>query len=239
MRSHVSFPRASSALAAAVVLIGLGSVPVAHAQQLPTPPLPAPPPASAFTTTGGRPPTTWIKLGARSGDSASGSIGSQGDALDDAAMEPLRLGLYTPFVPPPWNDPGCGESPEQSGSLTGMSSLPAQQILGLKVFGPATPHASTYAIRAPRLSLFGMSRLGCGLGSAIGGGATFTLPLRQSTFFVLSGGAIYLPHGAAGKPVGGSQARADIVFAGEGGRSLSVGVGVMQGTPRVSVGGVF
>jgi hypothetical protein len=210
---------ASPAFAFAFVLMLLLASSTAHAQQ---PPL---------TNNGGRPPVEWIKL--TKADSASGTAG-QSDPIGELSLEPLRLSLLGEFVPHPLSEPGCGEHPEAMGSLTGAPAFPMQRVSALRIFGgPSSPFKA-------RLSLFGFTRGGCATSAAGGGGLTFTVPLSKSTFFVLGGGAIYLPHaGPGGTSLSSTQARADVVFAREGNRSFTVGVGVVRGTPRVSVGGVF
>jgi hypothetical protein len=180
-------------------------------------------PAHAFAAdpivSTGLPPVQWVGLG-RAGDS-TGSAGNA-DGTSALALEPLRLDLlrYQPLMP----SAECAAS-AQAESLAGGSALRPMATLGtnLSRFGPAR--------WAPRLTLFGFSRFGCALDAAAGGGATFTMPVRKDTLFVLSGGAIYLPQVREHK----TTVRGDLVFSRANGRSFNIGVG----SHGVSFGGVW
>ena len=196
--------------------------------------------ANAKATGPGLPPVGWVDLSTLGGDSRRG-FGTTGDALDVLAMQPLRLGLTTGYVPQRLGDsllPNCRDAPAYAGAATGMSAFPGQQAIGLRVFGPPPSWSERRALAAPRLTLFGMSRIGCAPESAMGGGATLTVGLTKDTFFVLSGGAIFLPQ-AVDAPKHEIQARADVVMKGDNGRAYSVGVGYHNGGPHVGVGGVW
>ena len=184
--------------------------------------------ADAQPVTTSRPQITWLGL-----DRTGPKLGDTSQTLNPAdptgglAFEPLRLMLLDPFLPTPL-DTTSGCLDQMSESKTGSLSLPTMRSVGMNVSG-----ASSW--RAPRLTLVGFSRAGCTLDGALGGGAAFTVPIRQDILFVLSGGAIFLPTTRTTNRA----VRADVVFQRSGGRSFNVGIGTIEGGPRVSFGGIF
>ncbi|MBX3225934.1 MAG: hypothetical protein KIT84_29840 [Labilithrix sp.] len=158
------------------------------------------------------------------------------DARDAFALEPLRLDLLSSFVPHRLNEPGCSDHVEAAGTATGGPGFPLMTAaaIGIPLFGRRS------SWKTPRLTLFGMSRGGCAIDAAAGGGATITIPITRTTFFAWGGGAIYLPRaGPGGAPIQHRTVRADLVFQQPSGRSYTVGIGVQEGVPRISVGGIF
>lgn len=153
---------------------------------------------------------------------------SKPDARDAMALEPMRLSLLSAYVPHPWNTPGCTNL-----SGTGVPEFGPEGAgaLGVKPFGSKS---------GIRLTLFGFSRGGCGIDGAIGGGATLSVPITNDVFFAWGGGAIYLPQRPGAEADKQTvEMRADIVFKGAGGRAYTVGISAVQGSPRVSFGGIF
>jgi hypothetical protein len=84
----------------------------------------------------------------------------------------------------------------------------------------------TFLRLAPQLVLHGSSMAGCAVDAGMGGGLTYTLPLRKNLWLVSSAGFYALP-----SPGGGSYAlvtkgvRVDVVKQLAWGRTLSVGLG--------------
>ena len=97
--------------------------------------------------------------------------------------------------------------------------------------------------RAPKLTLFGFSRLGCTLDGVAGGGAAFVVPIEQDVALVLSAGVGYgprtLPGPEGARPLNTLRGSvgADVVFRRPNGGSLSVGVGTLPFGFRI--GGVW
>ncbi len=173
-----------------------------------------------------RPQITWIGLG-RQGD-ASGSSGDI-DRMGELALEPLRLSLMGNHPLTPVG--GCGDGMAEA--WTGASTLPAMRAFGTNLLGGGS------SWKTPRLSLFGFSRVGCALDSAVGGAATFTVPLKPDVAFVLSAGAIYLPQAPPStiQPNKSSTVRAGIVIRRANGTSFNVGIDTL--VRGVSFGGIF
>lgn len=169
----------------------------------------------------------WVDLTKAGADAQSG-FGTRGDAIDVLALQPLRLGLLGSYVPHASTD---------AFSLCRGTKDPTETSLAFRLAGPSPAWSERRASGTPRLSLFGTTRDGCPIDGGIGGGAMVTMQLTQNTFFVLSGGAIYLPQGLG--PRTAPQGRADLVFRGEGGRSLGIGVGYQGNGARLSVGGTW
>jgi hypothetical protein len=168
------------------------------------------------------------------GSDANGSDG-YGDRIGALAIEPLRLSLLGGFPMHPLNEPGCRESVESTGSLTGGSTLYSQRMVARNLLGGNEPKWD-----APRLTLWGFQRGGCAIDGAVGGGLTFTVPIKRDVFFAIGGGAIYLPHaGPNGAAAYDVKARADVVFARPNGRSVNIGITTIRNTPSLSVGGIF
>lgn len=194
-----------------------------------------PVPLTGTNTNGGQPRVTWLSFGT-TGDTRSDQQG-EADALDDAATVPLRLSLTNEFGPRPSSGAACSDSASALEAAAGMPGFPTLQAAGLRIIGSAP--SSLIRMRGPRLTLFGMSRFGCARDAYVGGGITFTVPIRERVSFVLSGGAIYLPNrGPNDTPMMTTEMRAGMMFTGDGGRSYSVGLAVagrsdMYGSSRV------
>jgi hypothetical protein len=159
-----------------------------------------------------------------------------GDRIGALAIEPLRLSLLGGFPMHPLGEPGgCRDSVESTGSLTGGSTLYSQRMVARNLLGGEEPRWN-----APRLTLWGFQRGGCAIDGAVGGGLTFTVPIKRDVFFAIGAGAIYLPQGGPnGTAAYDVKGRADVVFARPGGRSFNIGVTTIRNTPSVSFGGVF
>jgi len=88
----------------------------------------------------------------------------------------------------------------------------------------------------PQLSLVGMSRGGCALGAAGGGGLLYVVPLKPRLFFVAGFGTTLDPPIAGARPaIVRPNGRMDLVIDRGQGRSWTVGID----TRGVSFGGLF
>ena len=177
----------------------------------------------------GRPPVTWI--GFRSASDTTGGDGRV-DEMGELAFEPLRLSLLGRQALTPSS--GCLD--QLADTRTGTGGFRLMAAFGSNLLGGSS-------WKAPRLSLYGFSRMGCPLDAVVGTGATLTLPLEKNVAFALSGGAIYLPatnpgtSNPAGAAVDVATLRAGIVVRGSDGNSFNFGVdSLVRG---VTFGGMF
>ena len=125
------------------------------------------------------------------------------------ASAPLRLSLQSGIFPMAGGFANCVSLEEPSGNT--VNGFPVQRFASVRL---------THA-----LVLQGFSSAGCPVDGAIGGGLTYTVPLRPSLWLVASAGAYGVP---AHPPIPArvqNDARIDLTNQVSGGRTLSVGVG--------------
>lgn len=198
--------RASFALSLATFAVAATGSAMAAAQAAPATPVTM----TAAATVPGPPPVTWFDP-FRIGDTMDPAAGPGGGPT--AMFEPLRLGLLAPSVPRAFGEPGCESSLDAAGARTAAYS------------GVSSQAASALRL-VPRLTLYGFSRMGCGVDSAVGGGIVRSVPLRPKMWLVGSAGMILLPHnGPGGAPVTRTNASVDLLLERPGRRALTVGVG--------------
>jgi len=128
-----------------------------------------------------------------------------------AAFTPLRLSLTGGVFPQARFFPGCDSRAEASGNT---------------INGFATQYYS-YVRLAPQLVLHGFSSLGCAVDAGMGGGVTYTVPLRKSLWLVPSAGfyAVPMAQGAGLTARVTAAASVDLVKQLGWGGTLSVGLG--------------
>jgi hypothetical protein len=162
------------------------------------------PPAPAMTRIVLRPfPRLVPGLGEPTGDP---------NALDPfSAFTPARLSLVSDLIPVgPLLGNDCGEQSDASGNS--FHGFPVQRYTFLQL----TPH----------LVLHGFSNGGCALDSGIGGGVTYTVPLKKDMWLVASAGAYAIPGRGPTLPTRKrGDAGLDLVMRPAPDRTLSVGLG--------------
>lgn len=135
-----------------------------------------------------------------------------------AGFTPLRLSLTSGIFSYAGAFSGCDVRADASGN----------SVNGFAV------QRSSYLQLTPRLVLHGFSTTGCPVDSGMGGGLTYSVPLRKSLWLVASAGIYAQPNpGGGATTFVTSAARVDVVKELAWGRTLSVGLGT-----RVS-GGAF
>jgi hypothetical protein len=154
---------------------------------------------------------------------------SQNGPTVTAAFAPLRLSL-------------TGGLFAQANAFTGCDSA-RTDASGNSVNGFATQYYSFVRL-TPQLVLHGFSMAGCALDAGMGGGLTYTVPLRKSLWLVSSAGFYGLPSavGGASSALVTSAARVDVVKQLAWGRTLSVGLGTRLGSGQFNAlhfGGSF
>jgi hypothetical protein len=143
------------------------------------------------------------------------------DPLGPLALQPLRLGIFSSPEPQ-----GRAEDCTQSfSSVVEASAFGMQNALRVRLL--------------PRLTLYGFTRGGCPRDVAMGGAITYVAPISKDVFFVLSGGAIYLPAGPGGTGIASGQIRADLMIRRSGGRAWFVGIGSTGRHTGVTFSGTF
>jgi hypothetical protein len=126
------------------------------------------------------------------------------------ASVPLRLSLQSGIFPMAGLFPNCAT--REDGSGNSFQGAPLQRYALLRL--------------TPNLVLHGFSSAGCPIDGALGGGVTYTVPLRPSLWLVAGAGIYSTPaYGAALPARQQSDVRIDLMKETSGGRSLSVGVG--------------
>jgi len=128
-----------------------------------------------------------------------------------AAFAPLRLTLTSGLFSQASVFSGCDSRTDASGN---------------SVNGFARQYYSFVSL-TPRLVLHGYSTQGCALDAGMGGGITYTVPLRKSLWLVPSAGFYMLPNSAGGGAAARVTAsgRVDLVKELGWGRTLWFGVG--------------
>jgi hypothetical protein len=96
------------------------------------------------------------------------------------AVLPLRLSLQ-------------GDAFPLAGALGGSGCASREEASGNTQWGFPIQR-QTYLALTPHLVLHGFSRLGCPLDAGMGGGFTYSLPLRQDLWLVASAGVFSVPN---------------------------------------------
>jgi len=138
---------------------------------------------------------------------------SQNGPAVAAAFVPLRLSLTSGLFSQAGAYSGCDTRAEASGN---------------SVNGFAVQYYS-FVRPAPRLVLHGFSSLGCAVDAGMGGGLTYSIPLRKSLWLVPSAGFFSVPMASGGMPVVTTAARVDVVKQLGWGGTLNFGVGGRMG----------
>jgi hypothetical protein len=181
---------------------------------------PSPPPYPTASVPGA-PSVRWFDP-LRVGDAIA--MRQDGQAYGNAIFEPLRLALLAPSVPVGSMLAPCRDSVTSAGSVT--ASRP----------GFAPQYASALRL-VPRLTLYGFSRGGCAVDTAVGGGMVYAQPIvPQKLWLVGSAGSIFLPRaGSLGAPVARTEARVDALVMRGDQHTMRFGIG----TRGVSFGTSF
>jgi hypothetical protein len=173
---------------------------------------------------------------------ASTAPGDPGDASPFAGFllsAPLRLSLEGSIFPVARAFPNCLSREDDAGNSVG--GIPVQHYSEVRV--------------TPRLVLSGFSQLGCSIDAGLGAVFTYTVPIRESTSFVLGGG-LYgapgqgslfggLPTSLSGAWRGGDSpvqmaGRVDMVWDTKDGHPYNIGVQSFgRGRQQVTFGGGF
>jgi hypothetical protein len=142
----------------------------------------------------------------------SGEPTGDPNALDAfSAFTPTRLSLMSTLTPlGPSLGPDCAMEAEAAGNT--FHGFPVQRYTFLQL--------------TPRLVLHGFSSTACALDSGIGGGITYTIPVKKDLWLVASAGAYAIPGGSAALPTRKrTDAGLDLVMRPAPNRTLSVGLG--------------
>lgn len=144
-----------------------------------------------------------------------------------AAFAPLRLSLTSGLFSQASAFSGCDAQSDASGNSVNGFAVQRYSFLRL----------------TPQLVLHGFSMAGCAVDAGMGGGFTYSVPLRNNLWLVSSAGfyALPVPGGGAGSFVT-SAARVDVVKQLAWGRTLNVGLGTRSGSGQFSAlhfGGSF
>jgi|SRR6478609_6851478 len=126
---------------------------------------------------------------------------------------PLRLSLTGGLFPQANAFSGCDVRAEASGNSVNGFAVQRYSFLRL----------------TPQLTLHGFSMVGCSADAGMGGGLTYTVPLRKSLWLVASAGTYAQPHFGGGAAFATTAARVDVVKELAWGRTLSVGLGTRVG----------
>jgi hypothetical protein len=138
-----------------------------------------------------------------------GEPSAGGDLSPWLASIPLRLSLQSGIAPIGGSFPNCESREDAAGNS--FHGVPLQRYALLQL--------------APRLVLHGFSSAGCPVDGAIGGGVTYSVPLRPSLWLVAGAGVYGVPPHAPFPARLQSETRVDLLKELDGGRSLSVGIG--------------
>jgi hypothetical protein len=150
------------------------------------------------------------------------SLLSSGDEQDDEGdlsprlrADPLRLALTSSIFPLAGGFPQCASREEAAGNT--VNGFPIQRLRTLAL--------------TPRLSLIGFSQGGCPIDGGLGGGATYTIPLRPSLWLVAGAGYYVVPGRDVAIPTRtGADLRMDLVKKTDSGQLLRFGVEQKSGT---------
>lgn len=130
-----------------------------------------------------------------------------------AMFAPLRLSLGGGLFSQAGAFSGCDARTDASGNSVSGFALQRYSFIRL----------------TPQLTLHGFSIAGCAVDAGMGGGLTYTVPLRKSLWLVASAGTYGQPHFGGGSTFTTSAARVDVVKQLAWGRTLSVGLGTRAG----------
>ncbi|HKO53313.1 MAG TPA: hypothetical protein VJV79_36645 [Polyangiaceae bacterium] len=131
-----------------------------------------------------------------------------------SAFAPLRLTLTGGLFSQASAFSGCEARSDASGNSVNGFALQRYTFLRL----------------TPQLVLHGFSLAGCAVDAGMGGGLTYSVPLRKSLWLVASAGWYGLPSPGGGTPaLVSTAARVDVVKQLAWGRTLSVGLGTRSG----------
>jgi hypothetical protein len=144
-------------------------------------------------------PTPLFGLGEPSGGTLSPSM----------ALVPLRLSLQSTIFPRASFYPNCAS--REDGSGNSFQGFPVQRFTMLAL--------------TPNLTLHGFSSAGCPVDGALGGGVTYSVPLRPSWWLVMGGGVYGTPSHAGLPGQRRTEIRLDLMKAIDTTTSMSVGVG--------------
>jgi hypothetical protein len=142
------------------------------------------------------------------------SFTSQSRLSVTSAFAPLRLTLSGGLFSQASAFAGCDARSDASGNS--VNGFAVQRYTFLRL--------------TPQLVLHGFSMAGCAVDAGMGGGLTYTVPLRKSLWLVSSAGSYALPTpGGGASAVVTSAARVDVVKQLAWGGTLSVGLGARLG----------
>jgi hypothetical protein len=130
-----------------------------------------------------------------------------------ATFAPLRLSLTGGLFSQANAFSGCDARTEASGNSVNGFAVQRYSFLRL----------------TPQLTLHGFSMAGCSVDAGMGGGLTYTVPLRRNFFLIASAGSYAQPNFGGGKTFTTSAVRVDVVKQLAWGRTLSVGLGTRTG----------
>jgi len=131
-----------------------------------------------------------------------------------ALFAPLRLSLTGGLFSQASAFSGCDSRTDASGNSVNGFAVQRYSFLRL----------------TPQLTLHGFSLTGCAVDAGMGGGFTYTVPLRKSLWLVASAGVYAQPNfGGGTSAFTTSAARVDVVKQLAWGRTLSVGLGTRTG----------
>lgn len=121
---------------------------------------------------------------------------------------PLRLSLQGDISPMGGGFTSCVSREEPSGNT--INGFAVQRFASIRLTGA--------------LTLQGFSSAGCPVDGAVGGGITYTVPLRSSLWLVAGAGAYGVPAHAPYPARASTDARVDLTKALDDGSTLSVGI---------------
>jgi len=131
-----------------------------------------------------------------------------------AAFAPLRLSLTSGLFSQASAFSGCDSHADASGNSINGFAVQRYSFIRL----------------TPQLTLHGFSMTGCAVDAGLGGGLTYTIPLRPSWSLVASAGVYAQPNfGGGTSAFTTSAARVDLVKQLAWGRTLNVGLGARVG----------
>jgi len=131
-----------------------------------------------------------------------------------ASFAPLRLSLTGGLFSQAAAFSGCDSRADASGNSVNGFAVQRYSFLRL----------------TPQLTLHGFSLTGCAVDAGMGGGLTYTVPLRKTWWLVASAGFYAQPKfGGGTSAFTTSAARVDVVKQLAWGRTLSVGLGTRTG----------
>ncbi len=141
--------------------------------------------------------------------------GDGGDLSPFFASQPLRLSLTSTIFSVAGEFSQCETREDASGNSTHGFPIQRYQFLRL----------------APHLVLHGFSSAGCPIDGGLGGGLTYTVPVRASLWLVASGGYYGIPGRGPALPARtAAEGRVDLVRETKAGSALRIGIEHKSGT---------